>query len=419
MGKVYLDMGFLATAEVVVCSATDLVGQYVGQTGPKTQKLLEKALGKVLFIDEAYRLAEGHFAKEAIDELVDCLTKPTYAQKLITILAGYDADINRLMSINPGLTSRFPETIVFRALTPDECLELFTKQLREKKKLNTSILDNSALRAKSLKMFKELSGLDNWGNARDIITLEKKVFRKIVASTPPSQVDMVVDEDTVVQHVDAMISERIHRSQSVLTLNHHSPAANSSPQVAFQNPRNVPPPTTTVARSAPTTTARTESPPPPPPEPAQTASHDNPPRDRGISDETWAQLQRDKADAETHDQAYQTLLNHQSRSISEFKSQTQIPPTSQDENNEDDESRRLLEAQRIQKELECRAKEEELRELERKRKEMEAKRKKEAEAQKKLRKMGICCMGYRWIRQSGGWRCAGGTHWVSEGELVL
>ncbi|KAI4103575.1 MAG: hypothetical protein L6R37_003720 [Teloschistes peruensis] len=79
MGKVYYDMGFLATAEVLETSATDLVGEYVGQTGPKTQKLLEKALGKVLFVDEAYRLAEGHFAKEAMDEIVDCITKPAFA----------------------------------------------------------------------------------------------------------------------------------------------------------------------------------------------------------------------------------------------------------------------------------------------------------------------------------------------------
>src|SRR5437773_12092484 len=113
MGKVYYDMGFLANAEVIECSATDLVGQYVGQTGPKTRNLLEKALGKVLFIDEAYRLTEGQFAK-AMDELVDCLTKPQFAQKLITILAGYDADIHHLMSINSGLTSRFPETVAFK-----------------------------------------------------------------------------------------------------------------------------------------------------------------------------------------------------------------------------------------------------------------------------------------------------------------
>ena len=53
MGKVYYDMGFLAKADVVECSAKDLIGEYVGQTGPKTQKLIESALGKVLFCDEA------------------------------------------------------------------------------------------------------------------------------------------------------------------------------------------------------------------------------------------------------------------------------------------------------------------------------------------------------------------------------
>ena len=110
IGKIYYDMGFLATAEVVECSAKDMVGEYVGQTGPKTEKLVERALGKVLFIDEAYRLAEGHFAKEAVDELVDCVTKPKFFQKIIIVLAGYDKDINRLMSLNPGLTSRFPGT---------------------------------------------------------------------------------------------------------------------------------------------------------------------------------------------------------------------------------------------------------------------------------------------------------------------
>lgn len=124
MGKVYYDMGFLSKAEVVSCSASDLVGEYIGHTGPKTRKLLESALGKVLFIDEAYRLSGGHFAQEAIDELVDSLTNERFFRKQIVILAGYDADINRLMSVNPGLTSRFPETIVFEPLPPQACLDL-------------------------------------------------------------------------------------------------------------------------------------------------------------------------------------------------------------------------------------------------------------------------------------------------------
>ena len=94
MGQIFYDMGFLSQASVEECSATDLIRQYVGQTGPKLQKLMEKAMGKVLFIDEAYRLAEGGFATEAMDELVDCLTKPKFAQRLVVILAGYDKDID-------------------------------------------------------------------------------------------------------------------------------------------------------------------------------------------------------------------------------------------------------------------------------------------------------------------------------------
>jgi len=133
MGKVYYDMGFLSSAKVEECFATELIGEYVGQTGPKTQKLVEKGLGKVLFIDEAYRLSDGMFAKEAMDELVDCLTKPKFAGKLVIILAGYDEHINRLMNMNPGLRSRFPETITFENLTPDACIALLKQELQRKK----------------------------------------------------------------------------------------------------------------------------------------------------------------------------------------------------------------------------------------------------------------------------------------------
>src|SRR5580698_6081405 len=105
MGRVFYDMGILSSDEVVECSASDLVGQYVGQTGPKTKKLFEKGLGKVLFVDEAYRLSEGHFAKEAVDELVGILTDETFKSKLVVILAGYDQEMNKLLAVNPGLSS--------------------------------------------------------------------------------------------------------------------------------------------------------------------------------------------------------------------------------------------------------------------------------------------------------------------------
>lgn len=63
MGQVFYDMGILGAPEVLECSSSDLVAQYVGQTGPKTERLLEKGSGRVLFIDEAYRLADGTFGR--------------------------------------------------------------------------------------------------------------------------------------------------------------------------------------------------------------------------------------------------------------------------------------------------------------------------------------------------------------------
>ncbi|KAH7098469.1 P-loop containing nucleoside triphosphate hydrolase protein, partial [Auriculariales sp. MPI-PUGE-AT-0066] len=85
MGQVFCDMGMLSSGDVVESSASDLVGQYVGHTGPKTKKLFEKALGKI-----------------------------------VVILAGYTKDIDRLMTVNSGLSSRFPEEITFDNIAPEK-----------------------------------------------------------------------------------------------------------------------------------------------------------------------------------------------------------------------------------------------------------------------------------------------------------
>lgn len=128
MGQVFYDMGLLVSKHVVQCSASDLVGEYVGQTGPKTKQLFEKALGNVLFIDEAYRLSEGLHAKEAIDEPVNILNHDRFRAKLIVILAGYDREMNELMHVNPGLSDRFPDEIIFRNLRPAQCLEVLRQK---------------------------------------------------------------------------------------------------------------------------------------------------------------------------------------------------------------------------------------------------------------------------------------------------
>lgn len=428
MGQIFYDMGFLATVEVVECSATDLVGQYVGQTGPKTQKLLEKALGKVLFIDEAYRLAEGHFAKEAMDELVDCLTKPKFSKKLIVILAGYDQDINRLMATNPGLTSRFPETITFDHLLPDQCLELFQSCLKKEDKLDSTIVQPPSVTLKEtlLGLFEKLSQLPAWGNARDVNTLAKSVINKVLASS--TDAELRITEDMVLSAILQMVSEREHRKEST--------SFAKDPEIAMkqilQEDAPIPPTFNIASKAAP---AQRQSPPPPPTPPPETPPP--PPasllsavqeseqqalgRDPGVSDETWTQLQADKKAAEDEEKHYRELLDQDTKAKEELNdniaAQLEAKRKADEENN--NEARRLLEQERLRLERERRKYEEHLARIEQERKKKAEERRKEEAVQTKLRQMGLCPVGFRWIKQAGGYRCAGGTHWMSNAQLGI
>ncbi|KAI8944315.1 P-loop containing nucleoside triphosphate hydrolase protein [Xylaria longipes] len=209
MGKIYYDLGLLAEARVIECLATDLIGQCVGQTGPKVRKKFDEALGRVLFVDEAYRLAEGHFAKEAMDGIVECLTKECYQNKILVILAGHDNDIKRLMNQNPGFTSRFPETIFFHHMLPRHCRDLLLQCL-SMSKLNMRELEASlTLDGKLLNLFGTLAQTKSWGNARDVQTLGKKISNTIKAKiqTPTK----VVTEAVVLDAINEMIEERSNR----------------------------------------------------------------------------------------------------------------------------------------------------------------------------------------------------------------
>ncbi|CAM9784239.1 unnamed protein product, partial [Choristocarpus tenellus] len=118
MGKMFKELGVLQSEGVVSCSPSDFVTGYIGQTAIKTKAKVEEAIGKVLFIDEAYGLNPHHagrhsFMQEAVDQLVQCLTDERYKGNLVCVVAGYAADIDALMTANPGLASRFPQTVHF------------------------------------------------------------------------------------------------------------------------------------------------------------------------------------------------------------------------------------------------------------------------------------------------------------------
>ncbi|KAI1495866.1 P-loop containing nucleoside triphosphate hydrolase protein [Biscogniauxia marginata] len=411
MGKIYYDMGFLTEANVVDCSATDLIGQFVGHTGPKVQKKFKEALGRVLFIDEAYRLAEGHFAKEAMDEIVDCLTKVQYQYKLVVILAGYDDDINRLMNQNPGLTSRFPETISFYNLPPPHCRDLLLQCLA-RKKLDTADLEASpTLDGKLLGLFSTLSRTPSWGNARDVQTLAKSVFSRIMRSKTPSPSRMV-PEALVLEVMDAMIAERTGRATAA-NKNILAPPIQQQQQQQQQRQQQQQQPEPPRTQTSTSTTAEPgpsdvpEKAAKKPPEQAPAPRKADPPgatptRDAGVSDAVWEQLQRDKLAAAQRRWALEKAQREAAELERQVREQAELLLRQQADAARREELRRLEAA----RDAAVRAK-----------LEQEERARREREAQERLARSGRCPMGYEWISQEGGFRCAGGSHFVSAGQL--
>ncbi|KAL1862809.1 hypothetical protein Daus18300_008305 [Diaporthe australafricana] len=220
IGKVFYDMGLLATDQVYDCSTTDLIGEFRGQTGPKTQKVFQRALGKVLFIDEAYRLNDDDcFGKEALIEMLNLLTKEAYKNKLVVILAGYNDDINKLLKVNAGLGSRFPEVIQFESLKPKDCVQLFVQRLEEQK-LDVTTVKPAPVKGKLQTAFERLSELPDWGNARDVDALAKAVFGRILKDSSAEKPELVAKVDAVDAEVDAMITEREQRNGDKCPVTH-------------------------------------------------------------------------------------------------------------------------------------------------------------------------------------------------------
>ncbi|QGH34651.1 AAA family ATPase [Gracilibacillus salitolerans] len=123
--------GLLKRGHLVVASRSDLVAGFVGQTATKTKNKIREALGGVLFIDEAYALYRGEkdFGKEAIDTLVDEMTK--HNENIVIILAGYKNEMERFIASNPGLESRFKKYFHFQDYTKEELLEMVRFHVQE------------------------------------------------------------------------------------------------------------------------------------------------------------------------------------------------------------------------------------------------------------------------------------------------
>lgn len=421
MGQVFFDMGFLSAVEVVECSASDLIGTYVGQTGPKTRAQLEKALGKVLFVDEAYRLAEGLFATEAINELVDLLTKPLFMDKIVVILAGYDQDINNLISVNPGLASRFPEQIVFGNMSPEHCLAVLKQSIEEKEVQMPPIMDcESKIHQEMVVLLKHLASLPSWGNARDVKTFAKSMIGSVFRSQSLKSDALAITADEILRHTRSMLQERTDRSTNL-----PSKGGGGIPQELLQKLED-PQPTISVATTTKQAKKRAEPPPKSTKKTLPKPQDAGVQRDDGVSDEIWFQLQADaqaqraqiKVSADTILAGKSNLESAKAEEQEKLAALERLERTKAEDEAAIRKLKREQEHARLEEQAARTAREKAAEELERLRLQ-EVRQQREKRVQETLRQMGQCVAGYQWIKQSGGYRCSAGGHFVSDAQLGL
>mgnify|MGYP001317448188 CR=1 FL=1 len=180
LGRIFAALGLLARPSVVECQRADLVGDHLGATAIKTNRVVDSALGGVLFVDEAYALVNpGYSGGDAFGaEAVQTLLKRAEddRDRLVIVLAGYEADMDRFLASNPGLASRFDARIEFPSYGPDELLQIAQLIAEENgDRWEEAALDDLAL------LFQRVCGLgriDELGNGRFV----RSVYEKAGAS---------------------------------------------------------------------------------------------------------------------------------------------------------------------------------------------------------------------------------------------
>ncbi|MFF2862417.1 AAA family ATPase [Streptomyces rubiginosohelvolus] len=191
LGRVFYALGLLGGDHLVEAQRSDLVGEFLGQTAVKANELIDSALGGVLFVDEAYSLANSGYSKGDAygDEALQVLLKRAEDNRdhLVVILAGYPEGMDRLLATNPGLSSRFTTRVDFPSYRPLELTAIGSVLAAE----NDDVWDEEAVDE-----LRSISGhvvdqgwIDELGNGRFLRTLYEKscAYRDLRLSGYPGE----------------------------------------------------------------------------------------------------------------------------------------------------------------------------------------------------------------------------------------
>lgn len=175
MGEIFYAMGIIKKGHVVEVDRSSLVGQYVGETAQKTDKLIQDAMGGILFIDEAYTLVKkGSSSQDFGQEAIDILLKRMEDNKgdFVVIAAGYPKEMQTFVESNPGLKSRFSHTFTFDDYNPDELLEIFSNTINKEEYIIAEDAERE-LKKEFIRLYRKRDS--SFGNAR----LAMQIFEKL------------------------------------------------------------------------------------------------------------------------------------------------------------------------------------------------------------------------------------------------
>ncbi|NIK76558.1 stage V sporulation protein K [Paenibacillus castaneae] len=201
VAKLFQKMGVLTKGHMIEVERADLVGEYIGHTAQKTRELVRKAIGGVLFIDEAYSLARGgekDFGKEAIDTLVKAMEDNR--NQFVLILAGYPAEIDDFLLTNPGLPSRFPIQIEFPDYNVDQLIQISELMAKDRDYI---MMPQTIFKLRQHLMQEKLNSMFAFSNARYVRNSIEKAIRyqavrlltQYASSVPPKQELMTIRPD--------------------------------------------------------------------------------------------------------------------------------------------------------------------------------------------------------------------------------
>ena len=176
LARIYHSIGVLSKGQLVEVDRSGLVAGFVGQTALKTQEVIEKALGGVLFIDEAYALTNQESPNDFGQEAVEVILKGMEDNRddLIVIVAGYTDLMRDFIHSNPGLESRFNKYFQFEDYTGEQLAEIFRAQCKKNGYTIDEATDKAAAEAFQI-MYEQRD--ENFGNARDV----RNIFETAIA----------------------------------------------------------------------------------------------------------------------------------------------------------------------------------------------------------------------------------------------